>query len=377
MKLTFPSFDQKERQYLDECLDSGWVTQGPFTQRFEQEFAKIQGVPHALATTSCTAALHLACLALRLGPGDEVIVPSFTWITSAHCVLYTGAKVVFAEVDPLTFNIDPERIEELITPKTKAIVAVHLFGLAAEMDKILAIAKAHKIAVIEDAACAIGTTFGGTPIGAMGDIGCFSFHPRKAVTTGEGGMVTTKSPELADLVASLRNHGAASMASRLDEPAGPWTMNAFTECGMNLRLSDIQAAVGVAQLEKLERLLHDRRKCAALYDDALGQLPGVVIPATSGDKSGHAYQSYVITLAGLGREKRNAVMTHMAGADIATRPGTHCVPNTEYYQKQFGYSAEQFLIATRLEDETITLPLFPGMTEGDISFVADRLKLTL
>ena len=195
MKLTAPKFDESEIELLRACLDSGWVTQGPMTRRFEELIAARHGVKHALATTSCTAALHLAATALGLKAGDEVVVPAFTWVTSAHCAEYVGARAVFADIDLATYNLDPAALAAAITPRTKAVVAVHLFGLAAPMDEILSIARRHDLVIIEDAACAIGTTYKGKPVGGLADVGCFSFHPRKIVTTGEGGAVTTKDDE--------------------------------------------------------------------------------------------------------------------------------------------------------------------------------------
>src|SRR4029079_6719914 len=222
MNLTFPRFDGDELKLLGECLDSKWVTQGPFTKKFEGLFAARHQVKHALATTSCTAALHLATLALDLKPGDEVIVPALTWVTSAHAVEYVGAKPVFAEIEADTFNLDPKAFEAAITPRTRAVMVVHLFGLAARMDELLAVARKHKLAVIEDAACAVGTTYGGKPVGSLGDLGCFSFHPRKVITTGEGGMVTTGDDGLAKRVASLRNHGSTGPGPPHEpDPASP------------------------------------------------------------------------------------------------------------------------------------------------------------
>jgi perosamine synthetase len=265
MNLTEPSFDETEIEMLRVCLSSKWVTLGPLTERFEKLIAERHQVKHALACTSCTAALHLAALALKLGPRDEVVVPAFTWITSAHSVEYVGAKAVFADIDLATYNIDPAALEASITPRTKAVVAVHLFGLAAPMDEIRSIAKRHELAVIEDAACAIGTTYKNDLVGGIGDMGCFSFHPRKAVTTGEGGAVTTNRDDLAALVRSQRNHGATGLPDASAEDHGPWTMATFDNLGFNLRLSDIQAAVGLAQMAKLDRLLAERRRLGLRY----------------------------------------------------------------------------------------------------------------
>ncbi|OKO82804.1 glutamine--scyllo-inositol aminotransferase [Bradyrhizobium sp. NAS96.2] len=373
MNITEPSFDEAEIALLRECLDSKWVTQGPFTERFERLIAEKHGVRHALACTSCTAALHLATLALKLGPGDEVMVPAFTWVTSAHSAEYVGAKPVFVDIDLSTFNIDPERLEAAITPRTKAIVAVHLFGLAAPMDEIKAIAEPRGIAVIEDAACAIGTTYKGRPVGAIGDIGCFSFHPRKAVTTGEGGAVTTNRDDLAERVRSQRNHGSTGAPDASIEPHGPWTMATFDNLGFNLRLSDIQAAVGVAQMGKLDRLLSERRRLGHRYSELLAGNNSIVRPL-GGDVDGHAFQSYVIRFVDGDRARRNAVMATLAAAGIQTRPGTHAVHRLGYYKNKYGLRPEQFPNAALAEDTTITLPIYPNMTEEDQLRVVDCIN---
>jgi len=369
MKLTFPLFDKNELNNVAQVLDSGWVTQGPFVDKFEERFSAYQMSKYSIATTSCTAALHLAMAALEICAGDEVIVPAFTWVTSAHCAEYMGAKVIFVEVDPDTFNIDPAAIEEKITSKTKAVIAVHLFGLSADMDPIMAVAEKYGLAVVEDAACAIGTTYNDLKVGTIGTIGCFSFHPRKTITTGEGGMVTSSDEALAIKLNSLRNHGASTEPSRSDEPLGPWSMNAFPNLGFNLRLSDIQAAVGVAQFDKLDDLLLQRRLRADQYNDRLLNVTEVQTPRARG----HSYQSYVIRIPGAYRQGRNRIMSILDQAGITTRPGTHCVPNTEYYKEKYNLVPGDFPISSSLEDETITLPLFPGMLEKDVDKVADVL----
>lgn len=373
LPITAPQFDDAEIALLRQCLDSGWVTQGPLTVEFERLFGQRHQLAHALATTSCTAALHLATLALQLQPGDEVIVPAFTWITSAHAAEYVGAKAVFADIDLATFNLDPAALEAAITRKTKAIVAVHLFGKSAPMDEILAIAKRHGLAVIEDAACATGTTYKGRPVGALGDIGCFSFHPRKVITTGEGGMVTTNRVDLSDRVKSLRNHGSTGPAFGTD-PSKPYTMSTFNMLGFNLRLSDIQAAVGVAQMAKLDRLLIERRRLALRYSELLSGIEGLIIPT---DDPGHTYQSYVLRLTDYDRDKRNAVMERLAAAQIQTRPGTHAAHRLGYYANKYDLRAEQFPNACRAEDTTITLPIFPGMSDEQQGFVVEHIRASL
>ncbi len=370
LPITAPRFDEDEVALVRECLESGWVTQGPITARFERLFAERHRVPHALATTSCTAALHLAAMALGLTEGDEVVVPAFTWVTSAHAAEYVGAKAVFADVDLATFNLDPAAFEAAITSRTRAVVVVHLFGKAAPMDEVLAIAGRHDLAVIEDAACGVGTTWRGTPVGALGDIGCFSLHPRKVITTGEGGMVTTARGDLAARVKSLRNHGATGIAPGVD-PTKPSSMATFDVLGYNLRLSDIQAAVGVAQMGKLDGLLAERRHRALRYTELLSDVEPVVTPT---DDPGHTYQSYVIRMRHDGRARRDAVMDALAALDIQTRPGTHAVHRLGYYVKKYGLTPEQFPNAAAAEDTTITLPIFPGMTDAQQHVVVDSLR---
>lgn len=373
LPITAPQFDDNEIETLKKCLASGWVTQGPMTSEFERLFAERHKVDHALATTSCTAALHLAALALGLGPGDEVVVPAFTWVTSAHAAEYVGAKAIFADVDLASFNIDPLALEAAITPRTRAVVVVHLFGKAAPMDEIMAIARRHNLAVIEDAACAVGTTYKGVPIGAIGDLGCFSFHPRKVITTGEGGMVTTNRKDLADRVKSLRNHGSTGPAFGAD-PSKPYTMSTFDMLGFNLRMSDIQAAVGVAQLGKLDKLLHERRRLALQYTELLGGLDEFILPT---DDQGHTYQSYVVRLTDGDREKRNSVMEELASHGIQTRPGTHAVHRLGYYVNKYGLKPEKFPNACLAEDTSITLPIFPGMTDEKQKFVVTAILASL
>ena len=375
MQLTAPCFDEDEINNLKACLSSGWVTQGPYTKQFETLVAERHQVKFGLAVTSCTAALHLAVLALGLTSGDEIIVPAFTWVTSAHCAEYVGAKVVFVDVNPLTFNIDPIAVEAAITPRTRAIVAVHLFGLSVDMDAINSLAKKHDLKVIEDAACAIGTKYKGKPVGGLGDVGCFSFHPRKILTTGEGGMVTTNLPYIAKQVQNLRNHGATGM------PAGesaPWTMANFDVLGFNFRLSDIQAAVGVAQVSKLDKQLAERNQAAYQYSYFLSEVDEVILPTkiTAPELEGHTFQSYVIRIQ-RGQMARNQIMLELAKRDIQTRPGTHAVHRLGYYREKYQIHSNAFPNANLCEDTTITLPIFPGITADDQQLIVQIVKQAL
>ncbi len=374
LPLTFPSFDQSEMTSLQACLQSKWVTQGPMTRRFEELFAGRHQVPHALAVTSCTAALHLSALALGLGPGDEVLVPAFTWVTSAHCAEYVGARAVFVDVSPDTYNLDPQALEAAVTPRTKAIVAVHLFGLAAEMDQIMAVARKHRLGVIEDAACAVGTTYKGQPVGSLGDLGCFSFHPRKVITTGEGGMVVSRDPALAKKVACLRNHGGVGHPGT--QEARPYQMGLFEVLGFNLRLSDIQAAVGVAQMAKLDGLLAERRRHAQRYHQLLSAVEELALPVEP-PGCGHTYQSFVVRVRKGGMRRRNQIMDHLDKDGIQTRPGTHAVHRLGYYARKYNIHPEAFPRAAAAEDCSITLPIFPGMQEQQVCRVVESLKQAL
>ncbi|MDP1878061.1 MAG: DegT/DnrJ/EryC1/StrS family aminotransferase [Actinomycetota bacterium] len=371
MELTRPSFDERELDLVKECLASGWVTQGPMVQRFEALMAAEHAVDFALATTSCTAALHLAAMALELGPGDEVLVPAFTWVTSAHSIAYVGADPVFVDIDLDTYNIDIAALEGAISDRTRAIMAVHLFGLPCDMAPLLAIAKRHGLLVIEDAACAVGSRYRGQPVGGIGDVGCFSFHPRKVITTGEGGMVTTRSESVARRVASLRNHGATGLPSGTG-PNDPWAMSTFDNLGYNLRMSDIQAAIGVAQMAKLNGLITHRRRQAGLYDEALTGFDWLVTPGEP-EYALHTYQSYVVRLADGDVTDRNAIMMSLADRGIQTRPGTHAVPDLGYYKRRAPSSEGRWPMARQAQDMTITLPLFPAMTEGDVGKVVQAL----
>ncbi len=371
MNITSPKYDNHEIELVKECLESGWVTMGPFVNRFETEFALRHKINHALATTSCTAALHLATMALGLGPGDEVIVPAFTWVTSAHCAEYVGARVRFADVEPDTFNLDPDAFEAAITPRTRAVVVVHLFGLAARMDRILEICNNHGLFIIEDAACAVGTTYDGRPVGGLGDIGCFSFHPRKVITTGEGGMVTTDKTEYAEKIVSLRSHGAGGIPEGA-KPA-PYTMARFDVLGFNLRMSDIQAAVGIAQMAKLDNLLSERRRLAERYNVILNGIEEIALPSIP-EKCGHTYQSYVIRIIKGGITKRNQIMEALDKKSIQTRPGTHAVHRLGYYTHKYGLKAKNFPVASACEDTSITLPIFPSMSENDVNYVVNQIE---
>lgn len=370
-RLTAPSFDATELANVERVLASGWVTQGPMVEEFEGLVAARHDVDRALAVTSATAALHLAATALGFGEGDEVVVPALTWVTSANCIEYTGARAVFADIDADTFNLSPAALEAAITPRTRGIVVVHLFGQAAEMEPILEIARRNDLRVIEDAACAIGTTYAGQPVGGLGDVGCLSFHPRKTVTTGEGGMLLTNDAALAGTLDALRNHGTSGLPQSVPV-ARPYDMARVEVLGYNYRLSDVLAALGVAQMAKLEALLDERIRRAHAYDDALRSVEGIRTPAVAA-RCGHTYQSYVTKVEAASAARRNAVMERLLAAGIQTRPGTHAVHRLGYYAKKYGIAPGAFPAACAGEDTTITLPLYPGMTDAEQGFIVQKV----
>ena len=370
--ITKPYFDNDEINILKECLDSGWVTQGPLTEKFENLFKEEHSCQYAVSASSCTAALHIALLALGINAGDEVIVPAFTWIKSASCVEYVGADVKFVDVEKETMNIDPAKIEEAITPKTKAIIAVHLFGCPAKMDEIMEIAKKHHLYVVEDCACAIGTTYKGKKVGTIGDIGCFSFHPRKAITTGEGGMCSTNDEALYYKMIQYKNHGA-SLTRKGADYGNPYYFGVYDEVGYNLRLSDIQAAVGIAQFKKLHMLLEDRKRCVDYYIEKLTGNSNIILPILP-QEFGHTYQSFVILLKTGDRALRNQIMTEMQKQEIQSRPGTIAITRTEFNRKKYGLSNGDYPVAEFCEDASLTLPIYPFMKNEELDKVIDIVR---
>ena len=285
------SLTEAEIQSVLAPLRSGWLVQGPKVREFEEKWCAFTGARHAIAVTSCTTAMHLSLAALGLQPGDEVIVPAFTWIATANVVEHLGGKVVFCDIDLSTFNLDVTQLAAKITPSTKAILPVHLFGLAADMDPISQFAKQHGLWVVEDAACGFGSRYQGQHVGTFGDTGCFSFHPRKAITTGEGGMITTQDTSLADKLRRLRDHGAAISDLQRHLGPRPYLLADHTEAGYNQRMTDIQGALGSAQMDRAADIVAERQHLAANYHRAFAALDWLATPAQPAGYT-HGYQSY-------------------------------------------------------------------------------------
>lgn len=370
--ISLPHTGEEEWQATKEPIMSGWLTAGPKVREFEEIFAKRHGVKHAMAVTSATTALHLSLVALGIKEGDEVIVPAFTWISTANVVLYCGAKVVFVDVDRTTFNIDVNDLKKKITSKTKAIIPVHLFGLCADMDAIKKVA--GDIPLVEDGACAAGAGYKGNPAGSLGTLGCFSFHPRKSVTTGEGGMITTNDDKLAELISNLRNHGASISEEQRHHGAKPYILPDFNMLGYNYRMTDLQASVGIVQLKKLDLFIDERAKWAEYYDEQLKSISWLRTPSFSSDYK-HGWQSYVVYIdESKSPISRNDMMEKLQQIGISTRPGTHAPHMLNYYAEKYSIKPDDFPGARDCNNYSMSIPLFNKMTKEDYEYVVYCLK---
>lgn len=376
-----PGLNEAEIQSVLEPLRSGWIVQGPKVREFEEKWSAFTGAQHSVAVTSCTTAMHLSLVALGFGPGDEAIVPAFTWIATANVVEHLGGKVVFCDIDLDTFNLDTDHLESLITSKTRAILPVHLFGLPADMNAVLKIASKHGLLVIEDAACGFGSRYHGSHVGTMGDTGCFSFHPRKAITTGEGGMITTADEQLATKLRRLRDHGAIMTDLQRHLGSRPYLMTDHCDAGYNERMTDLQAALGSAQMDRAAAILTERRRLAGIYDKAFSSLDWLVTPVKLNEME-HGYQSYAclfqpepVTLSSVSRVNamRNAWMDELYQAGISTRPATHAVHMLTFYRDKYGLKPEDFPNAYLASECSISLPLFHGMTDAEQGHVVSRV----
>ena len=380
--ITKPLFGEAELRAVQEPLESGWVVQGPHVAEFERRVAEYTASRHAVATSSCTTALHIALAALGVGPGDEVVVPAFTWVSTANAAEYLGARPVFCDVDLATYNVLPSAVEAALTERTAGIVPVHLFGLAADLDPIMRVARAHSHWVVEDAACSLGGWYREQHTGTVGDAGCFSFHPRKSITTGEGGMLTTNVDDLAALARSLRDHGATRSDHERHSSDGSFLLSAYPHLGFNFRLTDIQAALGVAQMDRLPDILAARRVAAARYDEMLKDLGWLRTPTVPSDCV-HGYQAYVTLFApeepvpsNIDRlhARRNALMAALEREGIATRQGTHAAALQSYYVEKYEIRVEDFPNAWAADRLSLALPLYPQLTAGEQETVVDALR---
>lgn len=371
--ITKTVFGPEEMRAVQLPLESGWVVQGPYVKQFEDQFSAFTHAAHSIATSSCTTALHIAVAALGLKPGDEVIVPAFTWVSTANVVEYMGAKPVFCDIDLATFNLDPAQLEHLITPHTVGIIPVHLFGLCADMDPIMALAERHGLWIVEDAACGFGSWYHGRHAGTFGAMGCFSFHPRKSITTGEGGMITTDHANWDTISRSLRDHGASRSDLSRHSSKASFLLAEYHMLGYNYRMTDIQGALGCAQMDRAPWILQQRTERAQRYDRQLTEIDWLATPVVPTGYV-HGYQAYVClfqpeapSLANVQQlhDERNQLMLRMEADGIATRQGTHAPVIVDYYAEKYGLRAEQFPHAYLADRLTLALPLYPQMTDEE------------
>ncbi len=372
ISISTPATGEEEWQAVREPIMNGWLTQGPKVAAFEKAFAQRHQVKHALAVTSCTTGLHLMLAALDIGPGDEVIVPAFTWVATANVVMFCGATPVFVDVDPLTYNLDIKQVKAKITPRTKAIIPVHLFGLCADMDALTKVAPG--IPLLEDAACASGSFYKKRSAGALGLAAAFSFHPRKSVTTGEGGMVTTNDDALAEKMNMLRNHGASISEEQRHHGPRPYILADFNLLGFNYRMTDLQGAIGLVQFKKLDQFIAERQRWADYYSKELAGVEWLRTPVTPEDYQ-HGWQSFVCFIdESKAPLPRNAIMEYLQNKGISTRPGTHAVHMLGLYQQKFGLAPDDFPGARDCDRYSMAIPLHNKMTKEDYEYVVATIK---
>lgn len=399
--VTKPYFSEEEFALISDTLESGWVAQGPKVAAFEREIANHEKVAEGVATTSCTTALHLAMVAQGLGSGMDVLVPAFTFVATENAIIMTGATPVMVDIDRRTFNIDVSDLRKTIEDKYQfkegklinrdsgsilwGIVPVHEFGLCCDIHAINKIAKEFDLQIIEDAACALGAQIEETHQGAFGNTSCISFHPRKSITTGEGGMILTDDISLAKRMRELRTHGSTVSADVRDKANG-FLLPEFPEAGYNYRMTDIQGAMGLAQVKKLDYIIDEKRKSAACYNKLIAAMLPEFITPLEPDGYFHTYQSYVCMLdenyLGFssiedGGVYRNALLRRLEEAGISTRQGTHAVHMLGYYANRFGYVPEDYINAYACDRLSITLPLYVGMVEEDQKYIVKVIRETM
>lgn len=359
--LSRPSLGEEEKEAVLAVLESGFLSLGEQHATFEREFAEYLGVPYAVSCNSGTSALHMAMLILGIGPGDEVITTPFSFIASSNCILMVGATPVFVDIDPHTYNLDVSQIEARITPRTKAILPVHVFGYPANMNAILDLARRYDLRVVEDACEALGSTYDGKKVGTIGDLAAFGFYPNKQMTTGEGGMLVTRSAEWAELARSLRNQGRGK--------EGVWLVH--ERLGFNYRLDEMSAAVGLAQLRKLDRLLAKRAQVARWYDDRLRELPDVVLPPRP---AGERMSWFVYVVRFANQQQRDRVMEGLLANGIGCRPYFSPIHLQPFYRQRFGYRPGDFPVTERVARTALALPFFADLREDEVEYVVERIK---
>lgn len=367
IRLAQPAIDKRDIAAVSGVLESGWLIQGAEVRAFEHQLSELTGATHAVAVSSGTAALHLGLLALGVGPGDEVAVAAFSWPAPANAVVRAGARPVFVDIEPRTLGMNPELLSSVLAARRgiKAVIPVHAFGAIADIAGIKGAAQAQGIPVLEDAACALGVRLDGRSAGTWGIAGCFSFHPRKVATTGEGGAIVTSDRALADRVRALRNHGLDPNSASPD----------FIMAGLNCRMTDFQAALGRVQLSKLPELLAARRTAASWYAAALADVP-VECPRPATPDS-HNYQSYVVLLPGAFAPHRASILQRLRNAGVEATIGTHHIPLTGYYQREFGYRPGDFPVTDDIAARAVALPMHHALSPEDPLQVALALAASM
>ncbi len=368
--LTKPYLGKSEAKSACRTILTGWITQGPKIREFEERFAAYVGSKYAVAVSNCTTALHLSMITSGISHGDEVICPSLSFIASANCILYVGAKPVFAEIDPETYNIDPNQTEKLINKKTKAILLVHQMGMPADIDAFRKLSRKYNLVLIEDAACAIGSEYNEKKIGRHSDLVAFSFHPRKVITTGEGGMIATSNKKYYQRLRILRQHGM-SVSDTARHHSKKVIFEKYLELGYNYKMTDFQAAIGIEQLKKIDWIILERRKIANRYNQAFKRIPCIRIPV---EKKGcyTNYQSYCIYLDKNAPVSRNDLMQRLLDEGIATRRGIMTI----HRETAYGIFCKglSLPVSEDVSDRSIILPLYAGMPNSEVETVIKAIK---
>ena len=362
INLSSPWLDEREEELVADVLRSGRLSLGPTIDRFEETFAEVVGAPYAAAVSSGTAGLHLLCVIAGVGPGDEVITSPYSFVASANCAVYEGATPVFADIDPRTLNLSPAAVEAAITERTRAVVAVDIYGYPCELDELRTLCEAHGIALIQDACEALGARYKGAPVGSHGPSAVFAFYPNKQMTTGEGGMVTTHSEREWRLLRSLRNQGRAD--------SGGWLEHA--RLGFNYRLDDIRAAIGLGQLEKLDAILEARAGVAARYRELLAGVPGLELPCADDAEHVRSWFVYVVTLPK--DADREAVISSLTERGVQSARYLPCIHLQAYMQERFGYRVGLCPVAEVLASRTLAIPFHARLAEDDQAYVAEALR---
>jgi len=373
IQIAVPALGIEEIKAVQGPIETGWLTQGPYVKEFEKGFAEKHNVKYALATTSCTTALHLMLAAAGIGPGDEVIVPSFTWVSTANSVLYCGATPIFVDIDIETFNISLLETMKKVTPRTKAVVVVDLFGLCVDIREFRE-ALSSGILIFEDAACAAGASINGDMAGSVSDAAAFSFHPRKSITTGEGGMLTTQNTAIARIAEKMRNHGAEISEEERHNGPAPYLLPEFNLLGFNYRMTDLQGAIGVEQLKKLDLFITERDKQADYYQEKLADIEWLSLPDKPVNGT-HAWQAYVMRVVGPDAANlRNRIMESMEANGIATRPGTHAIHLLGYYANKYDFAPNDFPNSFTANETSMAIPLHNHLSHEDQDRVIESIR---